>query len=88
MMPCACAAASASASCHATSTASATGIGPRCRRADSVSPSTYSKTTMTLPVDVEHVVHGGDVRMIERGGGARLAHQALAAFGGVGVGAS
>ena len=33
-------------------------------------------------------MHGGDVRVIERGGGARLAHQALRGLGGVGVGAS
>ncbi len=40
-----------------------------------------------LAVDVEDVVDGGDVRMIERGGGARFAHQPLAAFDGLRIGA-
>ncbi len=40
-----------------------------------------------LAVEIEDVMHGGDVRVIERRGGARLAHQALAPFGRIGVGA-
>ncbi len=84
MMPCACAAASASASCQAISTVSATGNGPRSRRVDERFAFDMFEHHDHLAADVEHVVHRGDVRMTERGDGARLPQQAAATFSGGG----
>ena len=54
---------------------------PRSSRCESDSPSTYSITMWVVSPRLDHVVDGGDVRVVERRGRSGLAQQRLARAG-------